>query len=484
MAQPYPDEPTWWAAYEADVAAVYARAGLPFPDNAAAFRWFSRCAYDIGAGLAPDAARAKHLRGLEEALGLVTPPPAEPGERLTPPIVGYVRTEGRRWADDSGPRSFRICSWFPALRCYRDHRDAALRQLDDIARYWQGVRIFWHLGTDYWTSAAKNVDPRWPDFDGLFTDFLRQCAARDLRVSLTAGDMQVICPQGSASPDERRLYQRIAELAASVDPLTVSWFGIANESWQNMADGKNPVYLAELSSIVQRAYPWGAHALSDPFDNEEPAALDAYARAPANCTLVHGTRDFPDSFRRAFNVSYEGHGWLVNQDEPVGAGPDVYKRDDDPRHLFGLYTLHRIAGQMTTFFGGHGIKAWTPDAGLERDWGFRELPTLWRDMAMSEDLAAWTLVPGHLGEAAIYPSRFADRGQGPARCDGAQTGDRAWFVVSGGSGTWEIRSRWDADVRIWHHGGVVREGRASADEVVFTVAADAARALVVESQRR
>src|SRR3990167_3948993 len=78
MAYPYPSEQPgeFWVTYTRQVAALYERAGQPFPDaGGEAFRWFSRPAYDIGAGMEPEAARVKHLRGLEEGLGLVPPPP-------------------------------------------------------------------------------------------------------------------------------------------------------------------------------------------------------------------------------------------------------------------------------------------------------------------------------------------------------------------------------------------------------------------------
>jgi hypothetical protein len=307
--------------------------------------------------------------------------------------------------------------------------------------------------------------------------------------------MQLSFPSGERSGAEREMYQRIAGLCASVDQTTVSWTRIWNEGWQNAAT-PTPRYAAELSRIWQAIYPWGAHALSDPFgapggseDYEHPAGLDAWSIAPSNCTLVHGTRDFPHSLRRCFNLSYDertgqrSH-WLLNQDEPVGAGPDVYARDDDPRHLFALYSLHLICGQMTTFFGGHGLKSWRAPGDLSKDWGFRELPTLWADMAIPEDIQTWTIKPGHQGDSAIYPTRFADRGDGPERCDGAQTGADAWFVVSGGRGVWEMRSRRDADVRVWSHRGVVREGPASVGEVVYTADASTTKAVVIESHRR
>lgn len=451
-------------------------------------RWTSDYVTQRQAGQSHEPAIAEVTRRIHAAAGVLPPPgPAPtPGDRLIRPVEGYVRTEGRRWADDSGLRSFRVVSWFPALRCARDRWDETLRELDAIALGWHGVRIFWHLGTPWWTDTGYGVDPRWPNFDQVFTRFLQACRDRQLRVSLSAGDMQVLCPRGERDGAERDWYRRIAQLCASVDQQTVSWWGIWNEGWQNAAT-PSARYAAELSAIVQAVYPWGAHALSDPQEQEEPWALDEWSRPPANHTPVHGTRGYPDSLRRAFNLTYDEHAGggrtprLINQDEPVGAGPDVYARDDDPRHLFALYTLHRICGQMTTFFGGHGLKSWRQPGDLARDWGFRELPARWAQMSIPEDIQGWEIKPGHHGDAAIYPSSFADRGEGPERCDGAQTADRAWFVASGGRGIWQLRSRRDAHVRVWGPRGVIREGPASAGAVIFSADASTTRAVVIES---
>lgn len=70
-SQPYPDENVWWGGYyELEVAKLYFEAGRPFPDNSAAFRWFSRVAYLIGQGMTKEAAAAKQLAELRAALGL------------------------------------------------------------------------------------------------------------------------------------------------------------------------------------------------------------------------------------------------------------------------------------------------------------------------------------------------------------------------------------------------------------------------------
>ncbi len=69
MLQPYPDEPTWWKQYEDKVVGLYKAAGRDTLDPAA-FRWFSRPAWDIAAGMTKEAAEEKHLAKLREALGL------------------------------------------------------------------------------------------------------------------------------------------------------------------------------------------------------------------------------------------------------------------------------------------------------------------------------------------------------------------------------------------------------------------------------
>ena len=69
--QPYPDENAWWGGvYEPAVAACYREAGIVFPDNSAAFRWFSRCGYSIRDGLTKEAAMDRTIKELRAALGL------------------------------------------------------------------------------------------------------------------------------------------------------------------------------------------------------------------------------------------------------------------------------------------------------------------------------------------------------------------------------------------------------------------------------
>lgn len=68
--QPYPDEVTWWeAVFDAEVAKRYASKGQTFPNPRSA-RWSNRTAYDIRGGMTKEASMAKHLKELDQELGL------------------------------------------------------------------------------------------------------------------------------------------------------------------------------------------------------------------------------------------------------------------------------------------------------------------------------------------------------------------------------------------------------------------------------
>lgn len=69
MQQPYPDEPNWWNNFfKNEVKKRYEEAGQELGDFYPI--WFARTAYDIGTGLTKEESAKRHLRGLEEALGL------------------------------------------------------------------------------------------------------------------------------------------------------------------------------------------------------------------------------------------------------------------------------------------------------------------------------------------------------------------------------------------------------------------------------
>jgi hypothetical protein len=66
--QPYPDEATWWTALFEEIDRLYGLANRPHDHGT--FKWSVRTAYDIGAGMDKEKAKAKHLAELRAALGL------------------------------------------------------------------------------------------------------------------------------------------------------------------------------------------------------------------------------------------------------------------------------------------------------------------------------------------------------------------------------------------------------------------------------
>ena len=74
--EPYPSESPaggWWGqVFDVQVAKRYAAVHRPYPDpnDPQSLRWCGRTAYDIRDGLTKEASLAKHLKELEEELGL------------------------------------------------------------------------------------------------------------------------------------------------------------------------------------------------------------------------------------------------------------------------------------------------------------------------------------------------------------------------------------------------------------------------------
>jgi hypothetical protein len=438
-----------------------------------------------GLGATHDQALDLMFARIFEAAGIDPGQPTEPTTPTPPPtghpthmqpLHGYLRIGPHEsFADDTGPRRVAVCSWFPGIRIWRDDPDEARRQMDRMVGRWQGARVFAHLKESRFWSGLE-VLPEWNNYDHLLRTFLEEMWARQLRVSLTFGDLQY-------TPSERHpeLYQRVAGICRSVNEQVVCLSGMVNEARVNSIEKEDWSYWAHLSRLWQEIYPWGQHGLSDPGDQEEPGPLQASCRAPATVALLHGTRIPPmDAIRRAFNVRYEGDiGKPIVQDEPTGPGDDVYQPVDDPAWLFGLYTIHVITGQMVTYFSGASLRNRKP---LDSDWGFTELPRLWQQLALPEDVGTYHLTPGHRSDAAVGARTFSDQGEGPHRVDQAVGADRAYAIAYGGRGAWRLYSRWHAHYRVFVHSGVIAEGDVSPGENLSALDAGV-KAAVIELVR-
>lgn len=415
--QPYPDETPqigWWdSVFTPEVRQRYERAGSVYPDNDRAFRWASRTAYDIAAGMTKEASLAKHLKELEDELGL-TPQPT-PGQPTRRPLIGPLRIQDKMFRDDSGWRRVLFCSWFPALRILRDSPAEFYRQLDAIAAAgYQGIRIFLAVGgwTPYWDGRevapisfvkaefdGNHLRPKftglvigaWPNYDDLLRELLRACRARALRLHVTTGDMQIIDPDGTK---EAALHQRLARLCAEEGGSDViALMEVTNEFPLNRYGGDAPASIEAMGRVIQT---WKAMipnllcAQGAIPQNEEPDALTKASTYGEVC-VSHTTRDpFEMCLKRTFGLvywegNYRGFPKPFKQGEPAGPGADSYARLDDPASLVALYAMHALTGQDSNFFQGAAVRYHQP---LESEWGFKELPALLENL-LPEDIAQW-----------------------------------------------------------------------------------------------
>lgn len=412
----YPDENTWWNDQTEAIVARFDAAGRPFPPgfDLDMFKWSSRPAYDIGAGLVPSAARTKHLRQLRQELG------AHQSEVpvVTRLLVGPLRVQDRMFRDDLGWRRIFFCSWFPALRILRDEPDEFERQLNEIVLAgYQGVRIFLAVGgwSSFWDGrevapvtfrkwffdrSSGHLRPAsiggtinaWPDYDDLLRTCLRMCRERGLRLHVTCGDMQIICPDG---PQELTLHQRFAQICADEGGTDViACVDCTNEFPLNRYGSDSPASIAQMGKVLdiwRRTIPGVLTGQGAIPQNEEPESL-AKASIHGEICFTHTTRDpFFMSLKRTLGLVYWEGDWRgfpkpFWQGEPAGPGEDSYQRLDDPASLVALYAMHALTGQASNRFSGAAVRSFET---LESEWGFYELPQLFVDH-LPEDVSTWT----------------------------------------------------------------------------------------------
>lgn len=452
--------------FNARLNRLYAAMGRPASnclhiDNEGMAAWPAEYLYLRQDGLSDEDATKAVLRMITGSTEPPDPPihpPEPPTTQYVAPLQGYVRHQpSASIGDDTGPRSVRFCSYFGALGDLRDRPALFHQNLDLIPGRWQGARIFWHLASSGWVNAGRNVSPFDPNFDALLLEALSQFSKRGLRVQLTSGDHQFFPP----NTDRHGLYARIAALCKRVNDKVVSISEVINEARVNSHEGEDWAFWASLSKDFQQVYPWGVHGTSDPGDQEEPADLRAASRPPATCTLLHGTRiDYISAIRRAFNVKFEGVPELyVVQGEPNAEGTDVYQGwPAGPQHaeVFGLHTMIVLTGQVLTFFGDAALYKHIP---LDSDWGFSNLPRLWREMAIPEDIGLYQLIPGHKPDAPVRLEGIP--GNAPARNDNmvSPDGKRGYSVVYGETATtpgqWRLRHKDNGPMDVWTWQGCI-----------------------------
>lgn len=141
--------------------------------------WVCRMVYDTCAGLSWDAAQAKHLRALRQALGLADPVPVPQVPR------GRVRLEHGAFRDDRGPFNALGASLFPAVWAWQHDRARLLENADLLASGGVDyVRIFAQVAPlDSW--ADRGVDPRAAGYDVALAETIDALWGVGLRTQIT-----------------------------------------------------------------------------------------------------------------------------------------------------------------------------------------------------------------------------------------------------------------------------------------------------------
>lgn len=412
MPFPYPDENTAGKAYQDRVKAEYNAVGRAFPDpnDSDAFRWFMRYGYDCRDMPEPDVAN-KHIADLHKALNPTTPPGPSPGVQR--PLIGSLRVENKLFRDDSGYRRVLFCSWFPALRILRDNPAEFNRQLDAIvAAGYQGVRVFLAVGgwMGFWdnrevapitftkwyytgmhlrTERYGDTIQAWPDYDNLLRELCRAFRARNLRLHVTCGDMQVICPDAN---QEIELHRRFATiLSQEGEANVVALYETTNEYPLNRYGADSAASREQMGRVIGavKAILPNVICAQGAGLSEEPNILFQSSEYGEVCAQ-HTTRDpFSSCLKRTFGLIYwEGDYRFFPkpfwQGEPAGPGDDSYQRQDNPANLVALYSMHALTGQASNWFQGAGVRSFIP---LESEWGFNLMPTILS--VLPEDIATY-----------------------------------------------------------------------------------------------
>jgi hypothetical protein len=440
--------------------------GQPFDDRACAV-WVAgaRGYVAIWDGSHESDPRVRHTNAKHELFRRIEavvhpPPPPPPG--LIRPIMGSLRVQNGGWADDSGPRRIYGVSYFPAIRVAHDDPDDLRRQLDRCVGRAQMVRMFWHLATDYWVGAGRDVSPaKYPWFADAFRLVASECRLRDLCIHLTAGDLQLLS-------DHRRWFRWMADLVRSLgQPTRVALTEMVNEPYVNSTQGDDFAYWASLSRDWQAIAPWGQHLLGDPSGEEDPAAYLPASQAPATGVMIHGLRSpISNALGRAYSLVYDNRAnhrtdKPFAQTEPTGlnapGAEDVFQPAPDREWVFGLYTILAMTGQQTTYFSGPSVFGKVP---LDGAWGFHELPQRWAEMELPEDVGqpGWRCLPAQKTDCPLRAESMADQGSGPERMDFVVSpgGALAFGVLYGGH-DWRIRSRWTGRMQVYRASGLTLE---------------------------
>ena len=371
-------------------------------------------------------------------------------------IDGWLRQQGRSVADNSGPRRVHGCSDFVAMAKFNEDRDTYLRNLDTTAKWQQFTRLGWRCNGWVFTPRGLDIDPlRHPWWESALRGVIQEHRDRGLKVKLSSFDMF-----NWTDAQAREWFKRTAQIASEYGD-TVAMFHVTNEMHGTAPDGESDRNIAlgnELLDICQPILPNALMALSDP-NSRDKAGMKRLGRSVA---LVHQFA----TMGRYFNDLYENYpGIPVDDDEPRGPngphGGDVTNSIEDPNQIFALYTMGIAVGKICTYFNSPGAAERKP---LDSTWGFKELPQLWRDLEIPEDIGQGSLCAGHKGGFMQVKDSHAGRADGIVRGNYGLGGiSEEWDGQP-----WAVRADYDATWSVWYADGKAWEGRLSKGQVIPT----------------
>jgi len=362
------------------------------------------------AGYRPYTRHAVLIRaGIDRQIRIGSPPdPNRHGDTILPPLEPLVVTAQRAlvgslrvvhhptskthsYADDTGPRRVLFCSWFCALRDWRDDATKAAAVLDRIAASgYQGVRILRVLGESDTSGyfAGRAVLPEWSI--PALVEFLRACEARQLRVQLS-------CGRQWGTTERMAWERRCAEAvqAAGLASVIALWEG-DNEPHRNApmrdSDEQYAFYRQLFEMVRSTLRPTPFCACGAPA-NEDPENL--YRAAQHSDVLEkHGSRDEDRCVKRAFTPWYwegdPGHFpvpfW---EGEPIPfTHPDAFMGTTSTGRIIATLAMNQLVGSAVTFFSGEAVRGTDPTIAP----GFNEVPRLLN--YLPEDVAKATHVSG------------------------------------------------------------------------------------------
>jgi hypothetical protein len=306
-------------------------------------------------------------------------------------VVHHPASKTHSYADDTGPRRIVFCSWFCALRDWRDNQANAEAVLDRIVLAgYQGIRILRVLGESDVSGyfAGRAVLPEWSI--GALLGFGRACQDRGLRLQLSCGRQWGTVERMAW---ETRCAQALQ--AAGLAQTIALWEG-DNEYWQNapMRDSDEQIaFYGQLFAMVRSTLgPAPLCACGAPA-NEDPANL---YRAATHSDILekHGMRDEDRCVKRGFTPWYwegdPGHfGKPMWEGEPKPyVHRDAFMGTTSQGRIVATLAMNQLVGNAVTFFSGEAVKGSDPTNAP----GFADVPLLLS--ALPENVAKASHVPG------------------------------------------------------------------------------------------